>query len=136
MNPNIKGLKIENNEFKLTQFADDTTLILDGSQHSLESALNIIETYGTFSGLKMNMEKTKVIWIGRKRFSKEKLSVSAKLEWGCSDFTLLGIDFSLNLSSITECNYQKALQKITKIVKIWNNRNLTPLGKITIIKTY
>ena len=82
------------------------------------------------------MEKTKVIWIGRKRFSKEKLSVTAHLNWGSTDFTLLGIDFSTNLPCITERNYQKALEKIKKLVKIWNNRYLTPIGKITIIKTY
>ena len=29
-NPDIKGINIGNKEFRLTQFADDTTLILDG----------------------------------------------------------------------------------------------------------
>ena len=86
INPNIIGIKVENMEFKLTQFADDTTLILDGSQHSLQSALNTLEIYGNISGLKMNKEKTKVIWIGRKKFSKDKLNVSVDLEWGCTDF--------------------------------------------------
>ena len=93
INPNIIGTKVENMEFKLTQFADDTTLILDGSQHSLQSALNTLKIYGNISGLKMNKEKTKVIWIGRKKFSKDKLNVSVDLEWGCTDFTLLGIEF-------------------------------------------
>ena len=101
LNPNIIGLKIKNVEFKLTQFADDTTLILDGSQHSLQSALNTLEIYGNWSGLKMNKEKTKVIWIGRKKFSKDKLKVTTKLEWGCTNFNLLGIEFSTNLSTIT-----------------------------------
>ena len=67
---------------KLTQFADDNTLILDGSQQSLQSALNTLEIYGSMSGLKMNKEKTKVVWVGRKKFSKEKLNVSTELEWG------------------------------------------------------
>ena len=71
-NPNITGLKIKNIEFRLTQFADDTTLILDGSQHSLQSALNTLEIYGNLSGLKMNKEKTKVIWIRRKNIPKIK----------------------------------------------------------------
>ena len=74
INSDIIGLKIEVIEvieFKLTQFADDTTLMLDGSQHSLQSALNTLEIYGDISGLKMNKEKTKVIWIGRKKFSKK-----------------------------------------------------------------
>ena len=60
----------------------------------------------------MNKEKTKVIWIGRKGFSKEKLDVSAKLEWGCTDFTLLGIDFLKKLMDITEQNHKKVLDKI------------------------
>ena len=64
MDPNITGVIIGEENIKLTQFADDTTLILDGSQYSLESALNTLEIFGDYSGLKMNMEKTKVIWIG------------------------------------------------------------------------
>ena len=62
LNPDVVGLKLFTHEFKLTQFADDTTLILDGSQDSLQAALNTLEIYGNFSGLKMNREKTKVIW--------------------------------------------------------------------------
>ena len=135
INPNIIGIKVENMEFKLTQFADDTTLILDGSQHSLQSALNTLEIYRNISGLKMNKEKTKVIWIGRKKISKDKLNVSVDLEWGCTDFTLLGIEFSTNLPKIMEHNYAKALEKIKKLVKMWNSRYLTPFGKITVIKT-
>ena len=46
-------------QFKLTQFIDDTTIILDGSQPSHQAALNILEIYGNYSGLKMNKEKKK-----------------------------------------------------------------------------
>ena len=97
-NKDIIGIIIDGFEFKLTQFVDDTTLLLDGSQHSLQSALNTLEIYGTMSGLKMNKEKTKIIWIGRKRFSKEKLKVSVDMEWGASQFTMLGLDFFTNLN--------------------------------------
>ena len=41
------------------QFAGDTTLLLDGSQQSLQTSLNTLEIYGTMSGLKMNKEKKK-----------------------------------------------------------------------------
>ena len=73
INSDIIGLKIEGIEFKLTQFADDTTLMLHGNQHSLQSALNTLEIHGDISGLKMNKEKTKVIWIGRKKIFKGKI---------------------------------------------------------------
>ena len=44
-NIDVKGLQIGQEEIKLSQFADDTTLILDGSQRSLEAALNNIEIF-------------------------------------------------------------------------------------------
>ena len=80
-NLNIKGIKIGNTEYKFTQFAEDTTLLMDGSRESLHAALNTLKIFGSMSGLKMNTMKTKVIWIGRKRFSKDKLKVNTTLGW-------------------------------------------------------
>ena len=78
--------------------------MLDGTTHSLQSALNTLEILGSFSGLQMNKEKTKVVWIGRKRYSREKLFILEKLDWNNSDFTLLGLQFSTNLNLIPEMN--------------------------------
>ena len=131
----IRGFKINGIEFKLTQFADDTTLILDGSQPSLQAALNILEIYGNYSGLKMNKEKTKVTWIGKKRLSREKLNVSVKLDWGSTEFTLLGLDFSTDLIKMEEINYTKIYEKMNGEINKCKNRKLKPFGKISIIKS-
>ena len=45
LNQQIKGIKVETHKFKLTQFVDDTTLILDETQSSLQAALNTIKTF-------------------------------------------------------------------------------------------
>ena len=84
----------------------------------------------------MNTEKNKIIWIGLKKHSKDKLEVSTELDWGITEFTLLGIDFSVNLNDMLELNYNKAYTKIQKGIASWNKRRLTPLGKITVIKTF
>ena len=111
LDPKLLGLNIKDNSIKITETADDTTLILDRSQHSLDAALNMLEIFGNFSGLKRNMEKTKVIWIGRKRYSKEKLNVSYNLQWGSHEFTMLGLNFSTNLKEISNINYTRILKK-------------------------
>ena len=45
----------------------------------------------------MNKDKTKLIWIGHKKFVKEKLNVSENLKWGETQFSLLGLEFSTAL---------------------------------------
>ena len=75
LDPDIGGFVFNGIEFKLIQFADRATVIVDGTQHSLQSALNTIEIFGNFSGLEMNKEKRKVVWLGRKSASKDKLKV-------------------------------------------------------------
>ena len=83
----------------------------------------------------MNTEKTKTIWFGSKRGSKDKLAISSDLVWDDSEFTLLGLEFSVNLPSIPIKNYSKAISSINKTIESWKYRKTTPIGKITIIKS-
>ena len=39
---NIKGIAIDKQEIKISQYADDTTLILDGSSVSFTPPLNLL----------------------------------------------------------------------------------------------
>ena len=57
-------IPLNNREFLLSQYADDTQIFLDGSEKSLREALLILDTFYKMSGLKINVEKTKAIWIG------------------------------------------------------------------------
>ena len=47
---------------KISQFADDTTIITDNPE-SLKSHLRIIELFGNVSGLKLNEKNTKAMWL-------------------------------------------------------------------------
>ena len=48
--------------YKLTQFVDDTTIILDGTTKSLKATVNMLGIFGDMSGLIMNREKQS--WFG------------------------------------------------------------------------
>ena len=56
-NDNVKGITVNDKEFLASQYADDTTLILDGSEESLKTCLSILKFYADTSGLHINMEK-------------------------------------------------------------------------------
>ena len=48
-------------EIKISQYSDDTNLILDGSKNSLTLSLQVLERFRTVSGLKLNSNKPEVL---------------------------------------------------------------------------
>ena len=96
-NKNIKGIFINNKEYKLSQYADDTSVILDGSENSLRETLNVLHDFSIISGLKVNFDKTQVVWIGKEKFSSATIKTRWKLSWDKTDFKLLGIKFHVDL---------------------------------------
>jgi hypothetical protein len=73
--------------------------------------------------------------VGNKRYSNQILCPDFTLNWSVSNFKLLGIDFSLDLSSMPDLNFRKKIIDVSKILKSWQHRKLTLLGKVTVIKT-
>ena len=53
----IKGIKINNKEYKLNQYADDTQIFLDGSESALNTTLSVLNKFYRILGLKINVEK-------------------------------------------------------------------------------
>lgn len=56
----IQGIRFGNTEMKITQFADDATCFL-ASSDSLRHLMNTLDTFASWSGLRVNMNKTKII---------------------------------------------------------------------------
>lgn len=133
-NKNIKGIKINKTEYLISQYADDTVLILDGSENSLNEAIKELNMFYALSGLKINLSKTQATWIGSKKYSIEKMCKNINLQW-TTTFKLLGIYFDVDLTNILKMNYDKKLVKIKNTIKYWEKRIITPLGKITLIKS-
>ena len=51
-------------ESLISQYADDTFLVLDGCETSLRETLICFENFYKGSGLKINTSKTRVVWVG------------------------------------------------------------------------
>ena len=134
-NMNISDIIINDKEHKLSQYADDTLFLLDGTSKSLNATLNVLYEYSLFSGLKVKFEKTHAVWIGVNKYSTASIKTRWKLSWGKTALKLLGINFHIELEQMQQINFKEKIQKIRSLIKLWNRRYLTPLGKITVIKT-
>lgn len=131
----IKGIKINEKEFRLSQYADDTQIFLDGTEKSLKETLNIMKTFYIMSGLKINVEKTRAIWIGSLSNSNRQLCKEYKLDWSQGPFKILGVMFTAEVFNIWDVNTEQIYKNVENICKQWAKRKLTLFGRITIIKS-
>ena len=125
-NMNIKGIVINDKEHKLSQYADDTLFLIDGTSKSLNATLKVLYEFAQFSGLKVNFDKTHAVWIGVNKYSTASIKTRWKLSWGKTAFKLLGINFYIELDQMEKINFKEKIQKIRSLIKLWNRRYLTP----------
>ena len=87
------------------------------------------------SGLNINLEKTKIIWFGCPRPPETKYMQQMDFEWNPELFSILGVEFSTELLNITDNNIKAKWTIIQRELKHWASRDLTPIGRITIVKS-
>ena len=134
-NKKNSGFLINNEEIKLSQYADDTTLILDGSRDSLKACLQTLDDFYKVSGLKLNDEKTEALWIGAKCGSSDVPFPERNFKWPKYKAKTLGIWLSVHPEETTDLNYDEKLVKVRSILSSWNYRRLTLMGKIAVLKS-
>ena len=99
-NVDIKGIKIENYEAKLLQYADDTTAILS-DENSAKTLFQELEVFKNFSGLEINSSKTEGMWIGSLKRKDEK---PFGIKWPSEPIKALGTFFTYDQSLLYEKN--------------------------------
>ena len=88
----ICGICIFHKEFKISPFADDTSLICS-NLISVQNALLVLNEFWTLSGLKLNESKTKAPWLGQwKNRTEEPLNFM----WTKKPLKVMGIHISYN----------------------------------------
>ena len=85
-NERIKGITINDNEYKLTQYADDSEILLEGDRQSFEESISTIQLFGQSSGLQLNTGKTNAVWLGSKRNSEVRYMQHLNMAWNPNKF--------------------------------------------------
>ena len=96
-------------EIKASQFAGDNNLFC-ADLFSVEKGFQIVADFGAISGLKLNITKTKAMWLGKWVNNKNK---PLHLKWVCSPTRILSSYFSYNEKGNNEMNFN--LIKINNI---------------------
>jgi hypothetical protein len=130
-NPRISGIKIGQSEWKIGQYADDTSLFVQDEQ-SLSLALTLIEMFSKCSGLKMNRDKSESLYIGISSNFRHKIN---NIKWSNGFVKCPGVHLNKDNQKARDYNIKLKIEKIESIIKIWNCRHLTLKGKITVVNS-
>lgn len=134
-NRNIKGITVDDLEFKTALFADDLNMFLQFDKVTLMEVTKEIDQFGTETGFKVNYDKTSISRIGSLKDSNAQIYTSKPFRWTNSPPKILGITVCTDISKMRQDNYNCVLKKVEHISKIWANRNLSIMGKNVVINS-
>lgn len=134
--PNIKGIMVQNTIFKITQYADDTSIFLDGTLSSLNATLSLLLDFQKISGLKVNFDKSNAARLGSLQQENRQFHTLRRITWITDSIFILGIHIPLKTSieQLLESNFSPTLDKIRDLLSTWGRRSLTLMGKVCVLK--
>ena len=128
----IKGININNNEYKLNLYADDLVLYLTEYNTSIPKLFSRIEDYSVFSGYKINIDKTEIMPIGE--IMPETPDVLKQLKWTNKGFRYLGCNIRACKKLLYKDNLEKTLTDILSDLQRWKNVPLNITGRIHLFR--
>lgn len=119
-------------EHRVSLYADDLLLYVTDPVNSVDNILQILTTFGLFSGYKVNISKSECFPVNTaaKQISSDTLPF--RLAYNC--FRYLGINISHSLSSLYTNNFTKLVTEIKSDFARWDSLPLSLVGRINSIK--
>ena len=125
----IQGITLNNTEVRISQYCDDTTLFLK-NPHSVQNVLQMLRDFQHVSGLEINTQKTKLMWIGANRGKRDSINGIEAMP----KIKILGVIHSAT-ENCTHDNVDPVIDRIRSVTNSWSQRSLTIKGRITIAKS-
>ena len=127
---NIRGIKIGETEIKLVQMADDTTMFVEDPD-SLQNTFDLLKAFESYAGLRLNKAKTEAMWVGK---NINNCQTPLNIKW-VKQVHSLGIYYSYEGDYVMQKNFMDRAKEFKQILDMWRQRDLSLIGKITILKS-
>lgn len=127
----LSGLVLPDSEpITISQYADDTTIIVT-KNYEFDTVNQLVNTYETGSGAKLNRSKSRGLWLGKWR---HRIDQPMSFTWTNDRLKALGIILGSGNDVIKE-NWTIARDKFEAILQRWKNRDLSFFGRALVAKS-
>ena len=106
-NDKIKGIVVNNEEIKLTLFADDMTCFLRDATISYHRLMESLQVFSRFSNLQVNNDKTEIFAIGGQKLDQKNFHHEVR-----TSIKILGIVFDYHTSLRMKANFDSIFESI------------------------
>ena len=127
----IEGILVRDRMIKISQLADDTTCFLKNTK-SIEQLLYVLNCFHQAAGLKINIEKTKAMYLGSLTGCLEK---PFDLCWITGPMECKGVKFTTSERDMYIHNYKDKIATLKNLLFLWSCRKLSLKGKVTVINS-
>lgn len=128
----IKGLNINGSSIKISQYADDSTFLIQDIP-SLHSLLDLLDKFSKVSGLKVNPQKSHLLLLGN--FKDPPPSIrDIQIE---QTVKILGMIYKTKMTEDEHysLNFSARIAQIKRVYETWLNRKLSLKGKVMLINS-
>ena len=130
MNPNIVGFRINGERIVSMHYADDATIVIMQNR-CFKEVIKEIGDYELASGAKVNMEKTKGLWLG---LWKERTDSPLGLTWTKDNVKDLGVYFGN--TNPGDKTFSDIMPKVKKSMNFWKQFNLSKFSKAKVTEIF
>lgn len=127
--PGVRGLQVGPIEEKLSLYADDALLYLADASSSLQTALDLINRFGGYSGIRINWDKSVLFPL----HPSTPRVPHPQLKW-VDDFKYLGIKISGKVQDYMDNNLRPLMTQLTARCAAWHSLPLTSVGRVNLLK--
>ena len=125
-------MDFDGTEIKASLFADDATCTLKDVV-SVIRLFELCEQYSKYSGLRLNVSKSLLVFIGPWKVKPNIPKYEVQIE--SDSFNILGIFLGQDRTKCNERNFNNKIHKMKQKLNMWSQRGLSLIGKVLISKS-
>lgn len=130
--PFFNGVIRDNVEYRLSLYVDDLLLYVTDPASCLPSIQSTLGTFSSFSGYKLNLQKSECYPINAAALQLQQADLPFKIT--CSGFKCLGINVTRTFSGLLTANFTPLITKTKSNLQRWNILPLSLIGRSNVVK--